>query len=212
MFFDIDQLRLTLDHRPLFKPLSVHLDAGQIGTVMGPSGSGKSTLLAAISGTLPTMFELRGDIRLNGQSLLNIPIEQRQVGILFQDDLLFPHLNVFQNLVFALPGGLHRDQQRERIASALGSAGMNDFEQRDVATLSGGQRARISLLRTLLAEPRLVLLDEPFSKLDQQLRGKFRDWVFGRVSELGIPALMVTHDPSDRPEQGLLINLECTDA
>lgn len=208
MPFDIDQLSLTLNRKPLFQPLTVHLEPGDIATVMGPSGSGKSTLLAAISGTLPPMFELGGDIRLNGQSLLHVPIEHRQVGILFQDDLLFPHLNVYQNLVFALPGGLNRDQQRERIASALGSAGLASYEQRDVATLSGGQRARISLLRTLLAEPRLILLDEPFSKLDQHLRGQFRDWVFGRIIELGIPALMVTHDPEDRPEHGQLIELE----
>lgn len=212
MAFDIEQLSLALNHRPLFQPLSVHLEPGQIGTVMGPSGSGKSTLLAAISGTLPPAFELGGDIRLNGQSLLSVPIEHRQVGILFQDDLLFPHLNVYQNLVFALPGGLNREQKRDRIASALASAGLAAFERRDVATLSGGQRARISLLRTLLAEPRLILLDEPFSKLDQHLRGQFRDWVFSRIVELGIPALMVTHDPADRPEHGLLINLETSHA
>ncbi|WP_127560541.1 ATP-binding cassette domain-containing protein [Saccharospirillum alexandrii] len=212
MAFDIEQLSLALNHSPLFQPLTVHLEPGQIGTVMGPSGSGKSTLLAAISGTLPPVFELGGDIRLNGQSLLSVPIEHRQVGILFQDDLLFPHLNVYQNLVFALPGGLNRAQKRERIASALASAGLADFERRDVATLSGGQRARISLLRTLLAEPRLILLDEPFSKLDQHLRGQFRDWVFSRIIELGIPALMVTHDPADRPVQGRLITLETSDA
>lgn len=212
MAFDIEQLSLALNHNPLFQPLTVHLEPGQIGTVMGPSGSGKSTLLAAISGTLPPVFELGGDIRLNGQSLLSVPIEHRQVGILFQDDLLFPHLNVYQNLVFALPGSLNRAQKRDRIASALASAGLAAYEQRDVATLSGGQRARISLLRTLLAEPRLILLDEPFSKLDQHLRGQFRNWVFSRITELGIPALMVTHDPADRPEQGLLITLETSDA
>lgn len=212
MPFDLDQLSLTLDRKPLFKPLTVHLNPGEIGTVMGPSGSGKSTLLAAISGTLPPAFELSGDIRLNGQSLIGVPIEDRQVGILFQDDLLFPHLNVYQNLVFALPGGLSRAHKRERVASALASAGLASFEPRDVATLSGGQRARISLLRTLLGEPQLILLDEPFSKLDQHLRGQFRDWVFSRILALGIPALMVTHDPADQPDQGLLINLETADA
>ncbi|WP_028669182.1 ATP-binding cassette domain-containing protein [Saccharospirillum impatiens] len=212
MAFNIDHLSLKLNHKPLFQPLTVRLEPGEIGTVMGPSGSGKSTLLAAISGTLPPIFDLSGDILLNGQSLLTVPIEQRQVGILFQDDLLFPHLNVYQNLVFALPGRLTRPQQRERIASALGSAGLASFEQRDVATLSGGQRARISLLRTLLAEPRLVLLDEPFSKLDQHLRNQFRDWVFSRITDMGIPALMVTHDPADRPSQGPLIELETSHA
>lgn len=212
MSFELKNLTLTLDGHPLFAPLSVDLDKGQIGTIMGPSGSGKSTLLAAISGTLPPAFQCQGDIRLNGHSLLDVPVEERHVGILFQDDLLFPHLNVYQNLVFALPKGLSKAEQRDRINAALNDADLAGHDQRDVATLSGGQRARISLLRTLLSEPRLILLDEPFSKLDLQLREQFRDFVFNRITDLNIPALLVTHDPADHPDTGLLINLETAHA
>lgn len=212
MSFELKRLSLTLKEAPLFAPLNVRLEPGQTGTVMGPSGSGKSTLLAAISGTLPPAFECTGDIRLNDRSLLSVPVERRQVGILFQDDLLFPHLNVYQNLLFALPQGLSKAEQKDRIGTALRDADMNGFEKRDVATLSGGQRARISLLRTLLAEPKLILLDEPFAKLDLQLRGQFRDFVFKRITQLNIPALLVTHDPADHPDTGLLINLETANA
>lgn len=208
MTFQLQRLSLSLDGRPLFQPLHVALSAGQVGTVMGPSGSGKSSLLAAICGTLTPGFAVSGEIRLNGRSLHGLAVEERRVGILFQDDLLFPHLDVRHNLAFGLPPGLSRAQRRERVGSALASAGLAGFDERDVATLSGGQRARVSLVRTLLAEPELVLLDEPFAKLDRQLRGQFRDWVFSRITDLAIPALLVTHDPADHPAGGLLIELE----
>jgi len=207
MSFELQQLSIYLDQRPLFEPLNVQLAAGEIATVMGPSGSGKSTLLAAICGTLLPAFQAKGDIQLNGRDLTELPLEDRGVGILFQDDLLFPHLDVFHNLAFGLPAGLSKTERRLRIESALASAGLEGQGGRDVATLSGGQRARVSLLRTLLAEPQLILLDEPFAKLDQQLRESFRDWVFARITELGVPALLVTHDPSDRPDQGPLLQL-----
>lgn len=212
MSFAIDNLSLTLNRTLLFKPLSIHLEAGEIATVMGPSGAGKSTLLAAICGTLPPVFRASGSIRLNGRELKGVPVEDRGVGILFQDDLLFPHLDVFHNLAFALPAGLRRREKSERIESALASAGLAGQGKRDVATLSGGQRARVSLLRTLLAEPQLILLDEPFAKLDQTLRQSFRDWVFARITDLGVPALLVTHDPTDRPAGGPLLQLETPDA
>lgn len=208
MSFNMRELSIFREGQALFAPLTATVEPGQIGTIMGPSGSGKSTLLAAICGTLPPVFSARGDILLNGRDLTGLPLEERHVGILFQDDLLFPHLNVFQNLVFALPRGLSRNQQRERICDALDSADMHGYDQRDVATLSGGQRARVSLLRTLVAEPELILLDEPFAKLDLQLRDQFRTFVFNRITELNIPGLLVTHDPADHPDQGLLIELE----
>ena len=164
---------------------------------MGPSGCGKSTLLASICGMLDPGFSLSGTITLNGRPLNGIDMEQRRVGILFQDDLLFPHLDVFGNMAFGLPARMSRRQKRERVNNSLSAAGLEGFGARDIATLSGGQKARVSLLRALLAEPEAILLDEPFSKLDENLRGSIREFVFEQIGQMNIPALMVTHDRND---------------
>lgn len=208
MTFQLLNLSISIRKSPLFRPISLSLNAGEIGTIMGPSGAGKSTILAAISGTLGPDFQIAGDILLGERSLIGLKVQHRKVGILFQEDLLFPHLNVAQNLLFALPPGLSRQQQQQRVREALASAELPGFEERDVARLSGGQRARISLLRTLLSEPDLILLDEPFAKLDLALRDPFRRWVFGRITELNVPALLVTHDPNDCPDFAKRIELQ----
>jgi putative thiamine transport system ATP-binding protein len=124
-------------------------------------------------------------------------MEHRNVGILFQDDLLFPHLDVFGNMAFGLPARMGRSKKRERVAQSLAAAGLDGFESRDIATLSGGQKARVSLLRALLAEPEAILLDEPFSKLDDNLRDSIKEFVFEQIGRLNIPALLVTHDRRD---------------
>jgi len=115
---------------------------------------------------------------------------------------LFPHLSVGENLAFGLPRGLSSDERRARIEAALADADMETFAERDPATLSGGQRARIALLRTLAAEPRALLLDEPFSKLDARLRERFRRFVFQHATEQSLPTLLVTHDPADAAAAG----------
>lgn len=204
MSMTLDSLQVSFKHTPLFAPVDVTVNPGQIATIMGPSGCGKSTLLAAICGNLDPGFSLTGTISLCGRTLNNIDMEKRKVGILFQDDLLFPHLDVFGNMAFGLDSKLDRKQKRARISSALVSADLAGFEKRDIATLSGGQKARVSLLRTLLAEPEAILLDEPFSKLDQQLKSSIREFVFAQVNRLAIPALLVTHDKNDAADGPLL--------
>ena len=188
---------VAIDGSDLFAPLTLHVGPGEIVTVMGPSGSGKSTLLSVICGTLASVFEGRGTVALDGRTLNGVPAEERSVGILFQDDLLFPHLSVSDNLAFGLPRGLSKAARRERISWALSEADMTGFEDRDPATLSGGQRARIGCLRTLLSDPSALLLDEPFSKLDADLRDRFRRFVFDQASARELPVLLVTHDPDD---------------
>ncbi|MEL6548723.1 MAG: ATP-binding cassette domain-containing protein [Pseudomonadota bacterium] len=168
---------------------------GDVLSVMGPSGVGKSTLLAAITGTLSANFRCAGTIRLNGRILNGLPPQARRVGILFQDHLLFPHLSVGQNIGFGLPRGT-RDR-KSRIADALAEIDLAGFEARDPATLSGGQRARVALMRMLLAEPEALLLDEPFSRLDADLRVRMRALVFDRARAAQLPVLMVTHDAED---------------
>lgn len=192
---------LQIDHAgtPLVR-LSACVPPGQVLTVMGPSGSGKSTLLAALIGALPAAFTLSGRVLLNDKDITTLPTAQRRIGILFQDDVLFPHLSVSQNLGFGLrPGGSRVDRQA-RVEAALDRMGLSGFGPRDPASLSGGQRARVALARTLLAEPLALLLDEPFSKLDQTLRAQIRDLVFAETRNL--PVILVTHDLEDAHAAG----------
>lgn len=200
---EIRNLTINREGRVLISGFSLKVPAGEIFTLMGASGSGKSTILNWIIGALDPVFSVHGELWLNGTRKDLQPIEARRIGILFQDDLLFPHLSVGQNLAFALPAHIKgKAARRELIKNALAEVGLVGFYDRDPATLSGGQKARVSTLRALLAEPQALLLDEPFSKLDAVLREQFLAFVFERISQLGIPVLLVTHDPADMPEAG----------
>ncbi|HSR70931.1 MAG TPA: ATP-binding cassette domain-containing protein [Kiloniellales bacterium] len=199
----LEGVTLELGGRRLIGPLDLSVGPGEIATIMGPSGCGKSSLLAFICGTLETAFTRRGRVRIGGKDIGALPPERRRVGILFQDDLLFPHLSVAENLAFGLPASLRdRHARRARIERALADADLTGFGERDPATLSGGQRARVALLRTLLSEPRALLLDEPFNKLDVALRERFRRFVFDHARAERLPTLMVTHDPADAAATG----------
>ncbi|MFV1851070.1 MAG: ATP-binding cassette domain-containing protein [Thalassospira sp.] len=199
---ELRDVRIALDGRELVA-VDLTIAPGEVVTLMGPSGSGKSSLLGHICGTLPDAFDVSGQVVLDGASLDRLPPQDRHVGILFQDDLLFPHLSVGGNLAFALPASIKgRANRRERVEKALKSADMGGFADRDPATLSGGQRARVALMRVLLSEPCALLLDEPFSKLDSGLRDQIRTFVFDLARKNGLPTLMVTHDPEDGEAAG----------
>ena len=195
--------RLRVGGSDLLAGFDLEVGPGAVTTVMGPSGCGKSSLLSWICGTLEPAFEASGEIWLDGVAIHELPPERRRVGILFQDDLLFPHLSVGENLGFALPPAVRgRRERRARVEAALDEAGLVGFARRDPATLSGGQRARVALMRTLLAEPRALLLDEPFGKLDRALRDRFRRFVFEHARAAGLPTLLVTHDEADAEAAG----------
>lgn len=196
----LDRVGLRLKARRLLGPVSLTVPPGRVAAVMGPSGCGKSSLLSHLCGALDPVFAAEGTVILNGRRLDGLAPEARQVGILFQDDLLFPHMSVAGNLAFGLPPSVRGAQRRARIEAALAEAGLAGFGDRDPATLSGGQRARVALLRTLLAEPEALLLDEPFGKLDARLRSRFRSFVFDHARRRGLPTLLVTHDPADAAE------------
>ena len=199
---ELHDVRVNLDGRALVA-VDLTIAPGEIVTLMGPSGSGKSSLLGHICGTLPDAFEVTGQVVLDGRVLDGLAPQDRHVGILFQDDLLFPHLSVGGNLAFALPAHIKgRAARRARVEAALGSAEMDGFYDRDPATLSGGQRARVALMRVLLSEPCALLLDEPFSKLDSGLRSQIRSFVFDLCRKNSLPTLMVTHDPEDGAAAG----------
>ncbi len=188
--------------RTLLRDLRFEVPPGAVLTLMGPSGSGKSSVLAAMAGTLASVAEgaealrFEGSVRLNGTDLTHTPTAQRGIGLLFQDPLLFAHLSVAENLLFAVPPG-PRAQRQAAVQQALAEADLAGYGDRDPATLSGGQRARVALMRALLAKPRALLLDEPFSKLDAALRDQFRTFVFDHIRARGIPAVLVTHDRAD---------------
>lgn len=195
----LEDLRLWLHGRQILR-LDAAVGPGQVLTVMGPSGSGKSSLLSAIVGTLPPEFAMAGRVILDGRDVSHEPPERRRIGILFQDPLLFPHMSVGDNLAFGLAAG--RNDRHAAVAEALADVGLDGYAARDPATLSGGQRARVALMRTLLAEPRALLLDEPFSGLDRELRARVRDLVFSRARARGLPVLLVTHDAEDAEAAG----------
>ncbi len=197
----LDQVAVTKDGAPLVA-LDRHIAPGEVLTVMGPSGVGKSTLLSVVTGTLANDFRATGRVVLDGQDITDLPPHQRMIGILFQDDLLFPHLSVGANMSFGLRAGGSRADRRAKVEAALDEVGLDGFFDRDPATLSGGQKARVALMRMLLSNPCALLLDEAFSRLDTARRAQTRNLVFDRARALDLPVLMVTHDAEDAAAAG----------
>lgn len=171
--------------------VSFTLGSGAFGAVLGPSGSGKTTLLRVIAGL---HREASGTIRLDGRRLDDLPPERREVGLVPQDGALFPHLTVAENVGFGLP---RRRRRGPRTAEMLDLLGLRPFADRLPHQLSGGQAQRVAVARTLAPEPRLVLLDEPFSALDAALRSEVRDGVRRALEATGTTALLVTHDQGE---------------
>lgn len=199
---NLDDVMIALGSKRLVA-ISHHIAPGEVLTVMGPSGSGKSSLLALIGGFLDPAFQAGGRVACDGVDILTLPAEKRRAGILFQDPLLFPHMSVAGNLLFALPPGVKgRAARQAAVDEALAGIGLAGEGGRDPDTLSGGQKARVALARVLLSAPRMLLLDEPFSKLDAELRQQMRDLVFERARESRLPVVLVTHDEADAKAAG----------
>ncbi|WP_440893116.1 ATP-binding cassette domain-containing protein [Aeromonas dhakensis] len=199
----ITPLRLYLEENLLLSLPALQVAPGEVLTLMGPSGCGKSSLLAALAGVLPASGPLRleGDVTLGARRLTQLPPQARRIGMLFQDDLLFDHLTVAENLMFGMPASVKGHGVRwEKAVAALAQVDLTNQADKLPGALSGGQKARVSLLRALLAEPEALLLDEPFSRLDKPLRAAFRALVFAQIKALAIPAILVTHDEDDAPD------------
>ncbi len=190
--------------QPLCSDLSFEVSAGEVLALTGPSGSGKSTILAWLTGTLHPAIRTTGKAYLDDQELTHLPTERRRLGLMLQQDYLFPHMTVGQNLLFGLPAG-SKSERWKQVCKSLEAAGLNGLENRDPITLSGGQRARVSLLRTLLSNPEALLLDEPFSRLDSDRRSKIREFTW--CSAATLPILLVTHDSSDIPSGARTVSL-----
>mgnify|MGYP001122058599 FL=1 len=194
---EVNALEFGFD-RPLVTGLSFSVPKGQIRLLHGASGCGKSTLLALISGTPIAKVNWTGDIRLDGVDIGALPAHQRQVGLMYQDALLFPHLTVGENLAFGLAPSIRGKARYAAVQDALAAASLDGFGERDPASLSGGQAARIALMRALLAAPKALLMDEAFSSLDPELRRQFGHFVADQIKLRQIPALLVSHDAADR--------------
>lgn len=188
-------IRHTFRQQTVLSDLSLEAAGGDIVAVLGSSGSGKSTLLNIIAGLLTPQA---GEVYLDGVLQNPLPPEQRRIAMMFQDFALLPHLNVWQNAAFGLRmRGMAAEEARRRAETVLADVGLSGFAERPVNGLSGGEQQRVALARALCIEPRLLLLDEPFSSLDTALRGRLQQQVVQTVRKYRIPAVLVSHDPAE---------------
>lgn len=198
----LDNIEISLNGAVLLK-VNTTIAPSEVLTVMGPSGSGKSTLLAYIGGFLDGAFVATGNIFCGTRNITEAMPQQRRAGLLFQDPLLFPHMSVGGNLMFAMPKEISpKFKRRECAQLALEEVELEGYFDRDPDTLSGGQKARVALARVLISRPAFLLLDEPFSKLDANLRDQMRELVFTNAKMRQLPVLLVTHDRADADAAG----------
>ena len=195
---EIKNLSLGFKNKPLkylFKNLNFKVKKGEIFVIFGKSGLGKSTLLNLIAGIEPINIFWSGKILFENEDVSLTPIEKRGIGFVMQDRYLFPHFTVRENLLFALPKKMLNKNQF--INKFLDEVSMKELDKLYPYQLSGGQTSRIACLRALLSFPKAILLDEPFSSLDQKTKTKFRKFVFKEIKSRNIPCILVSHDRQD---------------
>lgn len=189
---DVRSLSVSFDGRSVLSDVNLEVGAGEIVAVLGPSGSGKSTLLRVIAGLISPDG---GDIFIDGDLVNHVPTHRRSIGLVFQDEQLFPHRSVAQNIEFGLRmKGVSTVQRAARVVELLELVGLGGFGNRRVTDLSGGEAKRVALARTLAPTPRLVLLDEPLTGLDRALHDQLAADVALLLRATATTALLVTHD------------------
>jgi iron(III) transport system ATP-binding protein len=193
---EISHLSVTLGKKLVLDDLSFSLAEGQIAALLGPSGCGKTTLLRSIAGLItPAHGTIRFGKQLVSLSSLVLPSHKRKLGYVPQEGALFPHLSVAENIAFGLDRSTFtKDQIRQTIKEMLTLIELQGFESRMPSQLSGGQQTRVALARALAIKPAIVLLDEPFSALDAELRGDLRSDVIDLLRAQNTTAILVTHD------------------
>lgn len=176
--------------------IALHIEPGSIVALLGPSGCGKSTLLRLLAGlSVPAQGSIHFGDRLVAKPGWGLPPEQRDIGMVFQDYALWPHMTAAQNVAFPLRmRKVPRDERERRVNEALAMVGLADFGGRKPSGLSGGQQQRVALARAIVAEPRVLLFDEPLSNLDSELRESLCVEMSRLLRQLGITAVYVTHD------------------
>ena len=186
---------VSFDGRPVLDRVSLAVGDHEVVALLGPSGSGKSTLLRVIAGLQEVSS---GSVRWAGADITREPTHRRQFGFVFQDEQLFPHRNVAQNIGFGLRmAGEDKRAVSSRVDELLVLVGLPGFGGRDVNTLSGGEAKRVALARALAPRPRLMLLDEPLTGLDAALHDRLADDLRAVLQQAGVPAILVTHDPAE---------------
>ena len=192
---EIKNITVTYESRPLFTNLSLTIQRGEIVALTGPSGSGKTTLLRCIAG-LEVMAS--GTILLNNNDITNRPAHKRQIGLVFQDNQLFPHLNVSQNVGYSLKiQRVAKQTIATKVHEALDLVGLSHLADRSITNLSGGEAKRIAVARALVAEPEVLLLDEPLSGLDSELHSRLLEDLRALLTARGTTTLHVTHDHTE---------------
>ncbi|QBX33411.1 ABC transporter ATP-binding protein [Paracoccus liaowanqingii] len=192
----VDRLTRRFDGAPVVDDVSFQVEPGQVACLLGPSGCGKSTTLRIIAGV---DMQDSGRILVDGQLICDtdfrIPPERRAIGLMFQDFALFPHLPVRDNVAFGLPGGFKAN--RDRVGDLLERVQMTRHVDSYPHQLSGGEQQRVALARALAPRPRILLMDEPFSGLDERLRDGIRDETLALLKDEGTAVLLVTHEPQE---------------
>ena len=188
-------LSKTFDGRNVLDNINLVIEEGQLVSLLGPSGCGKSTTLKLIAGLINPDS---GDILFNNNSILNIRTEKRDAVIVFQDYLLFPHMNVYDNIDFGLKMRKeNKNIRKEKVNKIIELVKLNGYEKKYPSELSGGQKQRVAIARSLVINPKVLLLDEPFSNLDIRLRDNMREFVLDIQRKLNITTILVTHDKEE---------------
>ncbi|WP_189339843.1 ABC transporter ATP-binding protein [Enterobacter sp. 10-1] len=192
----LDGVSFAFGANTVLNNIDLHIEAGSIVALLGPSGCGKSTLLRLLAGlTVPASGEIRFGDRLVAKAGWGMAPEQRDIGMVFQDYALWPHMTVAQNIAFPLRmRGVPRGERQQRVSAALARVGLTGFAERKPSGLSGGQQQRVALARAIVAEPRVLLFDEPLSNLDSELRESLCIEMSRLLRQLAITAVYVTHD------------------
>ena len=199
-FIEIEGVSKTFKRKEILTNVTLSLKKGEILSVVGASGSGKSTFLRILSGLESATG---GKVLIDGNDISSIKPHNRPIGMVFQQPLLFPHMNVLENVMYGLEmKGNQKSENKKRAMDYIERVGLGEVMHHYPAELSGGQQQRVSLIRSLILKPKLLLLDEPFSSLDLQLRKELRQWVHIMLKEEGTTVLFVTHDRDEAYEMG----------
>lgn len=195
MSLRITELSVDLQKNSILKHINLEINTGEFISLLGASGCGKTTLLKSIAGLLDVK---EGDIQIDGKSIVKLPPEKRGTVIVFQDLRLFPHMTVEQNIGFTMDiKKVSKEIKKKRVAELLHAVQLDGFEKRKIREMSGGQKQRVALARALAADPKILLLDEPFSSLDENLRCEMAELVRKLHREMGLTVVMVTHDKEE---------------